>query len=310
MRQPTEAELMRRRLLRKAELEAKRIARNKAAAEENEAHRRNKELAKRRGGARVILPVQDGCVFVVSDQHYFPGRPPSKAHKASILLAKKLKPYAIIANGDAIDGACISRWPSSSFTDMNGRPTVAAELGETGSRLGDYERLAFVQFLIWNMGNHDARFETRLAEHVPQYAGVNGFTLKEHFPMWLPAWRTDICAAPEATPAVIVKHRFKGGMHAGQNNVLWSGTSMVTGHDHMLKAYCVSTAAGTHWGIHAGTMAPVDSPQFTHYTEDNPVNWQEGFAILHFRNGKFTGPELVYVMPDGRVLFRGEEIKL
>ena len=52
------------------------------------------------------------------------------------------------------------------------------------------------------------------------------------------------------------------------------------------------------------------SPQFTHYTEDSPVNWQEGFVILHFRNGKFTGPELVHVMPDGRVLFRGEELKL
>ena len=310
MKSLSEAQIMRRKLIHEAQQEAKRIARNKAAAEENERHRRNKELAKRRGGARAILPIQDGCVFVVSDQHYFPGGPASKAHKASVLLAKKLKPYALIANGDAIDGACISRWPSSSFTDMNGRPTVAAELGETGARLADYERLPFLRYLVWNMGNHDARFETRLAEHVPEYAGVNGFTLKEHFPLWLPAWRTDICASADSQPAVIVKHRFKGGMHAGQNNVLWSGTSFVTGHDHMLKAYAVSTAVGLHWGIHAGTCAPVDSPQFTHYTEDNPVNWQEGFVILHFRNGKFTGPELVHVMPDGRVLFRGEELKL
>lgn len=310
MRTPlTEAEVNRRKAQRAAEKEAQRIARNKAAAEENEAHRRNKELVKRRGGARIILPVEDGCVFVVSDQHYFPGIPASRSHKASVLLAKRLKPYALIANGDAIDGASISRWPSSSFTDMNARPTVAAELGETGARLRDYERMR-IKYLIWNMGNHDARFETRLAEHVPEYAGVSGFTLKEHFPAWLPAWRTDICVAPDAVPSVIVKHRFKGGMHAGQNNVLWAGTSFVTGHDHMLKAYAVSTAAGLHWGIHAGTVAPVDGRHFTHYTEDNPVNWQEGFVILHFRNGKFTGPELVYVAPDGRVLFRGEEIKL
>ena len=310
MRHLTEAEIMRRKAQRAAEKEAARKERNRLAEIENDKHRQNMALKRQRGGARTILPIEDGCVFVVSDQHYYPGREPSRSHRASILLAKKLKPYAIIANGDAIDGACISRWPSSSFTDMHGRPTVHAELGETSARLRDYEQLKSPKYLIWNMGNHDARFETRLAEKVPEYAGVDGFTLKEHYPLWLPAWRTDICAAPDATPAVIVKHRFKGGMHAGQNNVLWAGTSVVTGHDHMLKAYAVSTAAGLHWGIHAGTVAPVDGRHFTHYTEDNPVNWQEGFVILHFRNGKFTGPELVYVAPDGRVLFRGEEIKL
>lgn len=291
---------------RRAQAEALRLARNEAARLENEAHRRNKEIVRERKGARSILPVKDGCVFVISDQHYFPGLPPSRSHVASVALAKKLKPYAIIANGDAIDGASISRWPASSFTDMHGRPAVAAELGETAARLRDYERLEFVQYLVWNMGNHDARFETRLAEKVPEYAGVNGFTLKEHYPAWMPAWRTDFCAAPGAVPEVIVKHRFKAGMHAGQNNVLWSGTSVVTGHDHMLKAYCVSTVHGLRWGVHAGTMAPITSPQFTHYTEDNVVNWQEGFAILHFRGGRFTGPELVYAAPDGRVLFRGE----
>jgi hypothetical protein len=284
--------------------------RNEEAAAANEQHRLNKQLARHRGGARAILPVRDGCVMVVSDQHYFPGRPPSKSHLASVMLARKLKPYAIISNGDAIDGACISRWPSSSFTDMHGRPTVSAELGETAERLRDYEIMKFVQYLIWNMGNHDARFETRLAEKVPEYAGVNGFTLKEHYPGWLPAWRTDICAEGSASPVVIVKHRIKSGMHAGQNNVLWSGCSVVTGHDHMLKAYPVNTTTGLHWGIHAGTMAPIDSPQFTHYTEDNPVNWHQGFVFLHFRNGQFTGPELVHVTPDGRALFRGEVLKL
>ena len=301
-----------------AELKAKRIAeaeetrrkRNAEAAVANEQHRRNKDAARKREGARVVLPALDGCVMVVSDQHYMPGHPPSAAHLASVLLAKKLKPWAVIANGDAIDGACISRWPASSFTDMAGRPSVKAEMDEAGDRLRDYERLSSPQYLVWNMGNHDARFETRLAEHAPEYAGVNGFTLKEHYPGWLPAWRTDISTTQDATPEVIIKHRFKSGTHAGQNNALWAGTSVVTGHDHMLKAYCVSTARGLYWGVHAGTMAPVDSSQFTHYTEDNPVNWQQGFVFLHFKNGKFTGPEIVNVMPDGRVLFRGQEIAI
>lgn len=282
------------------------------AKREAEALARNKGYERTRHGARVLLPIQDGCAFVVTDQHYMPGMEPSRSHRASVVLAKRLKPFALIANGDAIDGASISRWPASSFTDSNGRPTVLAELNESAARLKDYERLSSIKFLVWNMGNHDARFETRLAEKVPEYAGVNGFTLKEHFPGWLPAWRTDFVVSPGLSPApeVIVKHRYKGGMHAGQNNALWAGTSMVTGHDHMLKAYPITAAGQLRWGIHAGTMAPIDSPQFTHYTEDNVVNWQEGFAILHFKGGRFIGPELVHVTPDGRVLFRGEVIKV
>lgn len=278
-------------------------------AREAEALRLNKAVERQRHGARAVLPIRDGCVFVVSDQHYYPGLPPSTAHRASIRLARLMRPYAIIANGDAIDGASISRWPVSSFVEMKGRPTVAAELGEAARRLRDYENFDFVDFLVWNLGNHDARFETRLAEKVPEYQGVDGFTLKERFPLWIPAWRTDFRARKEGAPAVIVKHRFKGGMHAGQNNVLWTGTSVVTGHDHMLKAYAVTNAHGLQWGVHAGTMAPVDSPFFTHYTEDNVVNWQQGFVILHFRGGRFTGPELVHVTPSGRALFRGDELK-
>jgi len=263
-----------------------------------------------RKNARAVLPVEDGCVMVVSDQHYFPGMEPSAAHRASVMLAKELKPYAIIANGDAIDGASISRWPASSFVEMKGRPTVAAEVGEAMVRLKEYEALDFVRFLVWNLGNHDARFETRLAEKVPEYAGVDGFTLKERFPLWIPAWRTDLQGTQDSRPEVIVKHRMKGGTYASHNNALWAGTSMVTGHDHMLWAKAITDVAGTRWGIGAGTLAPVDGQHFLHYTEDNVVNWQSGFVFLHFRNGRFTGPELVHVLPDGKVLFRGEAVQL
>ena len=286
---------------------AKRAARRSAL--EAAALLRNKAYERMRGGARAVLPIRDGCVMVVSDQHYVPGLPESRAHRASVKMAKLLKPYAIISNGDAIDGASISRWPVSSFVEMTGRPTVAAEIGVTVKRLGDYEDLDFVEFLVWNLGNHDARFETRLAEKVPEYRGVDGFTLKEHFPFWLPAWRTDLATRPGDAPQVIVKHRFKGGMHAGQNNVLWSGTSSVTGHDHMLKAYALTNVHGLQWGVHAGTVAPVDSPLFTHYTEDNVVNWQEGFVFLHFQGGRFVGPELIHVTPDGATLFRGKVLR-
>lgn len=262
--------------------------------------------ARTRNKARILLPIEDGCVFILSDEHYY--GPASRSHLAAISLAKRLKPWAFINNGDTIDGASVSRWPVGSFTELSGRPTVAGELKLASTRLAEFEALP-AKFRVWNMGNHDARFETRLAEKVPEYAGVGGFTLKEHFPEWLPAWRTDFIK-PSGDVEVIVKHRYKGGMHAGHNNALWAGASIVTGHDHMLKVYPITTARGLVWGIHAGTMAPIDSPLFTHYTEDNPVNWQEGFAILWFRGGRFIGPELVHAMPDGTVVFRGEVLAL
>ncbi|MGA9855314.1 MAG: hypothetical protein WBR29_08580 [Gammaproteobacteria bacterium] len=285
----------------KAESRAQQIARENAARE------RNQKLATERFKGRIRLPIEDGCVFISSDAHYY-GQA-SVSHKASLLLAAKLKPWAIINNGDAIDGASISRWPVGSFTEMSGRPSVYSEIGEASARLAEYEQLPSVKFRVWNMGNHDSRFESRLAEKVPEFAGVDGFTLKEHFPEWLPAWRTDMIAS-DGNREVVIQHRFKGGMHAGQNNVLWSGTNYVTGHDHMLKAYSITNVHGLHWGIHAGTMAPIDSKLFLHYTEDRPVNWQEGFSILWFRNGRFVGPELVHCTPDGRAIFRGDILKL
>ena len=264
------------------------------------------KVKKLRKGARAILPVEDGCVFVLSDQHYSAGVV-SKSHKASVMLAHILKPYALICNGDAIDAACISRWTVGSFHELTDRPLIKDEVDETIKRLSEYEAMQFVKYRTWNLGNHDARFETRLADRVPEFKDMWGFTLKDRFPGWLPAWRTDFQAFGDHSE-VIIKHRFKGGMHAGQNNALWAGTNIVTGHDHMLKAYPITTSNGLIWGIHAGMMAPYDSPAFIHYTEDNVVNWQEGFVILHFRRGQFTGPELVHVTLEGQVLFRGDVI--
>ena len=295
---------------RKAEKEAERVKRNAEARLANLEHARNKGHKTRRNNARVLIPALNGCVMMVSDQHYYPGLPPSAAHRASLIVAKKLKPYAIISNGDSIDGASISRWPVSSYREMGERPMVAAEIGEAAARMRDYEKLKFVRWLTWNMGNHDSRFETKLAERVPQYAGVNGFTLKDHFPGWIPAWSTWIMADPDdVAPLVATKHRFKGGLYGAHNNALWAGVSIATGHDHMLWDKPITDLNGMRWGMGAGTMAPIDSPHFLHYTEDNPTNWQSGLLLLHFRDGRFTGPERIHVVGN-TMFFRGDAISV
>lgn len=296
---------------RKAAREAVRAIIETEAAKKNAHRLAKKDYSRKRHNARVILPIEDGCVFVVSDQHYdVRETEPSLAHRAAVMLAYKLKPYSVVNNGDTIDGASISRWPVGSFSELGGRPGVQEEIAIGSKRLADFEKMKFVNYRTWNLGNHDARFETRLAERVPEYAHVAGFSLKEHFPGWVPAWRTDFASTPDAVPEVIIKHRFKGGTFAAHNNALAAGTSMVTGHDHRLYAMPVTDVRGIRWGMDAGTLAPIDSRLFVNYREDAPDNQQSGFLILHFQDGRFTGPELVYAMPDGRVLFRGAVVKV
>ena len=283
---------------------AQRRAREVAAKKANEEYRKNKadSYSRSRFGARVHVPIEDGCVFVVSDQHYWPSEI-SLAHKAALYFGRKLKPWCVISNGDSLDGATISRWGVSSFIESHGRPTVQEELRINRIRLREFEKLRSVKFLIWNLGNHDARYETYLTTHVPEFADVYGFSLKDHFPEWLPAWTTYF------GDELVVKHRFKGGQYAAANNALWSGRSMITGHDHMLWVKPITDLNGTRWGAAAGTLADINSQAFLHYTEDNPVNWQSGFLIVHFRGGKLTGIEPVHCLPDGRVLFRGEVLE-
>jgi len=273
----------------RAKLNAEAAARNKAFDE---------ATAATRHGARKLLPVKDGCVVVFSDAHFWPGHV-SNANRALLHLLPKLRPYAVIDNGDSFDGASISRYPRIGWDH---KPTVKEELDVGVERHTQIEAAAPNAMRTWNLGNHDARFENFLAAKAPEFQGIGGFHLKDHFPGWLPAWSTWI------GDQVVVKHRMKGGQYAANNNALWAGRSIVTGHDHMLWAKPLTNYAGTTWGIDAGTLADVWGEMFKDYTEDHAVNWQSGFPILHFRAGKFTGPEFVNALPDGRVIFRGDDI--
>ena len=154
---------------------------------------------------------------------------------------------------------------------------------------------------IWSLGNHDARFETRLATVAPEYADVHGVHLKDNFPKWEPCWATFI------NSDIVVKHRFKSGIHAPHNNTMWAGRTIVTGHLHSQKIMPLSDYNGTRWGVDAGTMADPYGPQFYNYTEMNPLNWRSGFCLLTIVKGRLLMPELIWVSGPGTVQFRGRE---
>lgn len=214
-----------------------------------------------------------------------------------------MKPTAVIANGDIFDGSNISRHARIGWDKS---PSVIDELKACEANMGEIEEVAKAARhnvrLVWPLGNHDARFETFLAAHAPQYEHVKGFSLRDHFPAWKPCWSVWL------NEKVIVKHRNKGGIHATHNNAVSSGVTMVTGHLHSLKVTPYTDYNGVRYGVDTGTLAGIYGPQFRDYLEENPVNWRSGFAVLTFVNGELLMPELAMVHTEESIQFRGKVI--
>lgn len=248
------------------------------------------------------LQVDTGQVLIGSDFHVWPGEM-TTMQRAFIAFAKKLKPSAIVLNGDVFDGATISRHPSIGWES---KPSVRQELEAVGDFLGALQASAGSAKRIWSAGNHDLRFESRIAANLPEFSGVDGVHLKDRFPEWVPCWRCDI------NDDVIVKHRGQGGEHADWNNVMKAGKTIVTGHDHRANVTAYRDYRGVRWGVRCGYMgeSPLD-PQFVHYMEASETSaWIPAFVVLTFRDGKLLWPELVTKHDDGVVNWRGELIKV
>ena len=250
--------------------------------------------------ARYELDVCDGTVIVFSDAHYWPGLI-STSHKALVQLIDQLKPVAIIANGDILDGASISRHDRQGWEQ---RPSIVQELETCLERMGEIEAVAGNAKLIWTLGNHDLRYEAYLSKNAPAFEGMPGTSLPQQFPFWEFAMSAIINKS--ADHPVMVKHRYANGVHAAYNNTLRAGISIVTGHLHRLTVTAWGDYRGRRYGVDTGTLAVPTGPQFG-YTEDAPTSSGEGFAVLTFKDGQLLPPELVEVL-DGEAIFRGAPI--
>ena len=145
----------------------------------------------------------------------------------------------------------------------------------------------------------NSRYEARLAANVPEFSGVSGFHLKDRFTLWHPCWSCWI------NDDVIVKHTFRAGIHGGYNSTLHSGKTTVTGHTHQLDIRTYADYNGVRYGIQTGTLSEPYGPQFD-YTQDNPRSHRSGFVVLSFVDGRLTWPEVVHVVSEGVVEFRGK----
>jgi hypothetical protein len=252
---------------------------------------------------RVDLGVLDQTIIVFSDAHFWPGEY-TTAYKGLLWAIKELKPHVVISNGDAFDGASISRHDPLGWSKT---PSVIEELKAVQAHLGEIEETAKAARhnvkLLFTWGNHDTRFANKLAVQAPQYREVHGFKLQDHLPAWKFVWSV------WPTPDCVIKHRYKGGVHAAHNNTASAGVSVVTGHLHSLKVTPYADFTGNRYGVDTGTLAEVYGPQFD-YGEGNPLNHRSGFAVLTFKGGRILWPELVHKWDENQVEFRGQIINV
>lgn len=252
---------------------------------------------------RVLFDVDDGIIPVASDPHYWPGAK-SPAHRAFVRFSRgdftDRTVRAVVMNGDVLDGATIGRFPPLGWEK---RPDLHQELEVANERMHEIEDAAPRGcHLIWPCGNHDARFEKRLASIAPEFRKVDGVHLKDHFsPKWVP------CYSAWVNNDVFFIHAFKGGVHHAYNDTLHAGMNTVTGDKHALQVTRFSDLRGDRWGVDTGTLADPYGPQFE-YALGKPRNHCSGFIVLTFEGGRLLWPEVVHVIGPDHVTFRGKII--
>jgi hypothetical protein len=239
--------------------------------------------------------VRDEVWIVGSDAHYFPHILPT-AHRGLLAVARALKPQCICLNGDIIDLAKVSRHAARGWEK---RLDVNDEVECIKTRLGEIDEAAPGAKKRRTMGNHDRRYETRLANAAPEYKDIRGTRLRDHIPEW------EVATAYFINGHTYIVHRWHSGIHATHNNVVKGGVNFVTGDLHSLKVTPWTSMRGTHYGVDTGTLADTDGPQFL-YTEGKPKNWRSGFVVLTFRDGLLLPPEPAEVIGEGELWFRGK----
>ena len=250
------------------------------------------------GNMRRELNIDNGMIVVFSDAHFWPDEP-TPAYRALLkfLEMHKQEIKCVVNNGDAFDGASISRFPSINFNKL---PSVKEELEACQTSLTEIENRVLKQTpLIWPMGNHDARYEQLIVNKAPELQGLQGTQLRDYFPLWQP------CYSFWVNGDTVIKHRYKGGAMAGRNNTLHGGINFCTGHTHVGAVNLFTDYNGTRYGVQTGTLANPLGRQFE-YAEDNPKDWMAGFAVLSFYEGKLLIPELVRVWDEDHFEFRGK----
>jgi hypothetical protein len=254
---------------------------------------------------RQSVDIEDGVVVIFSDRHWWPNDGVTPAEAALLVVLAKLNPDVVIANGDIYDGAASSRHAP---LGQEKKPMVVDELAAVTvgmRRIADHCRRAKK---LRTVGNHDRRFDYKLAMSAGEYVGVAGTRLADHLPEWPESWSIHINDSIVGGHCV-VKHKLRQGVTAGRNNGMHAGVSIVTGHTHALDCTPLEDYSGRRYAVQCGTLSDTSSPAFE-YGEDHPNKGRAGFAVLTWRSGIMQPPELAEVDNAGVAWFRGEPVAI
>jgi hypothetical protein len=240
--------------------------------------------------------ITDGYVVAFSDCHWWE-KEKSPAHQALLEVIKQIKPKVVIAAGDLLDGARISRHDPSGLDPV---PTLDDELAVCQAHAAEIKRAAKGAVTYLTPGNHDSRFSAYIARKAPELSALDSSRLDHHLFGW------KFCWSVRFGDELLVMHRFRGGQHAVFTNTIRAGISIATGHLHSQRVYPFSDSNGTRWGVDLGCLADPSGPQFT-YTEASPLDWRSGFAVFQFKGGKMLPPQLVTTLDDGSVWMQANQ---
>lgn len=258
---------------------------------------------------RNIVRRVKGEVIIFSDAHVWSDEPFQPAYWSMLRLIQDVQPSVIVANGDIFDCASISRFPPSGFDAI---PSIKEELDTAKIFLSNIEKVAPRNCsLVFTIGNHDQRWATRLASVAKEWKGVKGMELQDHFPSWEFCWSLILNEGVDGGETLI-KHRMYNGMHSAYNNVLRSGVHVVTGHSHALKCTPLNHYKTRKYAVECGMLSalPINAKSKFLYSEDNVSQNAIGFCVLTYdKNHRLLPPELVEQTHNGRVIFRGKELK-
>lgn len=254
---------------------------------------------------RYPISIKNGTCLVGSDFHIWPGLP-STCLRAFKKFCKDIQPNAIVLNGDVMDFPRISRHPQN----WERAPDPIEEIEAAQDHLDDIVKVSKRGCQkVWTLGNHDARFENMIANALPQFRGIRGVHLSDHFGAWDKAMSVFI---NEEIPGghTVVKHRWKGGMNATRANALNGGVHVVTGHLHSQNVRPVSDYQKyDRYGVDTGCVADKEHRAFL-YAEDAALDWRSGFALLTYKDGILLYPELITKWSSDAVQFRGQIVKV
>jgi hypothetical protein len=255
---------------------------------------------------RVPIDIKNGSVLIGSDFHIWPG-PRSTCQRAFLKFCSDIKPAAVILNGDVMDFPRISRHPQN----WESAPDPQEEIEAAQDYLNDIVNVCSRRTQrYWTLGNHDARFEGAIANAAPQYRGVKGVHLADHFGAWQKAMSCFINEGVDGG-ATMVKHiPSGGGVGATRLTTLKGGVSTVNGHLHSQNVRPVSDYGRfDRYGVDTGMVADKEHRAFA-YAQDAALDWRSGFALLTYREGRLMYPELITKWDDKSVQWRGQVIRV